>query len=82
MAFKYKCHKCGEKNIVATADFLNSGLGHGGAMADQLGWGGVMMGNGPLGRPGNPFGGRAPITKIEHKCKHCGEKNILNKAHG
>lgn len=90
MAFKYKCHKCGEENIVTIADFQNSGLGHGGTMADELSWGTMFMGGGPIGGPlggspggpGNPFGRKAPVTNIEHKCKNCGEKNILKRGHG
>lgn len=75
MKIKYKCHNCGTENIVSILDLANLGMGLGGAMATDLGFGGMMSG-GPFAGGGR--GMHNLPAEIVHNCSKCAEKNVIN----
>ena len=75
MKFKYACHNCGQENTVAVSDMINMGMGFGGAMADEMGFGNMMFGGGSFG--GGNMPSRNLPAEIAHKCQKCNETNVI-----
>lgn len=81
MKRKYKCHKCGEENIVNIDDMITMGLG-------GMGGSGVIateIGFDRLSSSSNLFGGgfgfprttKRRAKEFKHNCKKCNEENIV-----